>query len=177
MKKLSFLCLFAAVLLFFVSPSGAEPVAEKMHHLLKDLPGWEGMELVPIVTPDSGQGRAAVFTREYHQGRTLVVQALKKPGNPGGNDDFEETVVDISSERMRQGNIDGMRYAEIVYRVSPERSVPEATLYVFLPPYGLSNSAPEMITFTLNSISGDDELFHLARSFDWKAILGMLAEI
>ncbi len=35
----------------------------------------------------------------------------------------------------------------------------------------------EMITFTLNLISGDDELFHLARSFDWKAILGMLAEL
>ena len=33
-----------------------------------------------------------------------------------------------------------------------------------------------MIVFTLNSISGDDELFHLARTFDWKAILGALGE-
>ena len=177
MKKLLFLCLLTAVFLFPVSPSAAGPMAEKMRRLLKDLPGWEGMELVPIVTADSGQGRAAVFTREYQQGRTLVVQALKKPGNSGGNDDFEETAVDISSERMRQGTIDGMRYAELVYRVSPERAVPEATLYVFMPPYSLSGSAPEMIVFTLNSISGDDELFHLARSFDWKAILGALAEL
>ncbi|NLV85403.1 MAG: hypothetical protein GXY60_12635 [Spirochaetales bacterium] len=122
MKKLLFLCLLTAVFLFPVSPSAAGPMAEKMRHLLKDLPGWEGMELVPIVTADSGQGRAAVFTREYQQGRTLVVQALKKPGNSGGNDDFEETAVDISSERMRQGTIDGMRYAELVYRVSPRKS-------------------------------------------------------
>ena len=121
MKKTLFLFFAAAVLLFCVSPSGADPMTDKMGHLLKDLPGWEGMEMVPIVTPDSGQGRAAVFTREYHQGRTLVVQALKTPGNPDGRDDFEETVLDVSSERMRQGVIDGIRYAEIVYRVSPER--------------------------------------------------------
>jgi hypothetical protein len=176
MKKTLFLFFAAAMLLFCVSPSGAEPFTEKMRHLLKDLPGWEGMEMVPIVTPDSGQGRAAVFTREYHQGRTLVVQALKTPGGPDGKDDFKAQVVDVSSERMRQGAIDGIRFAEIVYRVSPERKVPEATLYVFLPPYSFSRSAPEMIVFTLNSISGDDELFHLARTFDWKAILGALGE-
>ncbi len=176
MKKTLFLFFAAAMLLFCVSPSGAEPFTEKMRHLLKDLPGWEGMEMVPIVTPDSGQGRAAVFTREYHQGRTLVVQALKTPGGPDGKDDFEAQVVDVSSERLRQGAIDGIRFAEIVYRVSPERKVPEATLYVFLPPYSFSRSAPEMIVFTLNSISGDDELFHLARTFDWKAILGALGE-
>jgi hypothetical protein len=177
MKKTLFLFFAAAILLFCVSPSDAEPFTEKMRHLLKDLPGWEGMEMVPIVTPDSGQGRAAVFTREYHQGRNLVVQALKMPGNPDGRDDFEETALDVSSERMRQGVIDGIRYAEIVYRVSPERKVPEATLYVFLPPYSLSGSAPETIVFTLNSINGDDELFHLARTFDWKAILGALGEL
>jgi len=70
-----------------------------------------------------------------------------------------------------------MRYAEIVYRVSPGRSVPEAALYVFLPPYSLSNSAPESIVFTLNSISGDDELFHLARRIGWKAIPVPMAKL
>lgn len=177
MKKTLFLFFAAVMLSFCVSPSNADPMTDKMRHLLKDLPGWEGSEIVPIVTPDSGKGRAAVFTREYHQGRTLVVQALKTPGGPDGKDDFEADVVDVSSERMRQGAIDGIRFAEIVYRVSPERKVPEATLYVFLPPYSLSRSAPEMIVFTMNSISGEDELFHLARTFDWKAILGALAEL